>query len=150
MLGFEPSSEIINSEQIDGAERLLGVKFPVEYRQVVQNFGGSSGDVEFLVDRPSDGFDRCGIGLVLSLLPHSRNSVYRVMAAWEEHELPAQLIPVAEDGGGNYLCLDYRNGEEPEVVFYFHELTGDDGIIFVCPTFAGFIARLVQPDDDED
>lgn len=147
MLGFEQSSENVSDEQLSGAEQLLGVKFPVEYREEVQNFGGSFGDVAFLVDRPSEGFDRCSIGLLLSLLPQSRNSIYRVMAAWEEHELSARLIPIAEDGGGNYLCLDYRNGDEPDVVFYFHELSGDDGIIFVCSTFAEFLTRLVETQD---
>ena len=145
MLGFEPSTETINDDQIDGAEQLLAVEFPASYRALVKNYGGGSGEVDFLVDRPSGGFDRCSIGLLLSLLPQSRNSVYQIMSTWEEHGLSARLIPIAEDGGGNYLCLDYRHGNEASVVFYFHELLGDEGIIEVCPTFDDFLPQLVEP-----
>lgn len=149
MLGFDPSPESIDAAQIAGAEQLLGVRFPAEYREVAKNFGGSYGDAEFLVDRPAGGFDRCSVGLVFSLLPQSRNSVYCVMAGWAEHELSARIIPIAEDGGGNYLCLDYRNGDEPEVVFFFHELLGEEGLMTVCPTFAEFLTRMVEPDYED-
>ncbi len=148
MRGFEQSSEVISDDQIDGAERLLCVKFPPSYRAVAKGYGSSFGDVEFLVDRPAEGFDRCGVGLILSLLAESRNSVYSVMGVWQEHQLSARLIPIAEDGGGNYLCLDYRKADEPEVIFYFQELPGDDGIIFVCQTFDEFLTRLVDPADE--
>jgi hypothetical protein len=149
MLGFERSHERVSDDQISGAERLLCVKFPSGYRAVAKRYGGSYGDVDFLVNRPSAGCDRCGFGLILSLLPESPDSVYSVMACWREHELSLKLVPIAEDGGGNYLCLDYRKREEPEIAFYYHELPGADGIIYVCQTFDEFLTRLVEPVDSD-
>jgi hypothetical protein len=44
---------------------------------------------------------------------------------------PAGLIPIGEDGGGNYIALDYRAGESPSVVFWHHGRSDDaDAISF--------------------
>lgn len=145
MIGCERSNETVTDNHIRGAEALLGIEFPDLYRSVIRRFSGSFGDAEFRVDRPLDGLDVCGVGLILSLLPHSRNSIYTVMSAWEEHGLSPRLVPIGEDGGGNYLCLDYRESDVPSVAFYFHELWGDDGIMKVCNSFDELLERITAP-----
>ncbi|MBW3597320.1 MAG: SMI1/KNR4 family protein [Planctomycetes bacterium] len=124
---------------------LLGVRFPESYRQMIRRFSGSYGDADIRIDRPSGGFDRCSIGLILSLLPHNPDSIYGVMQNWKEHALSPKVVPIGEDGGGNYLCLDFRAGDEPAVAFYFHELYGDDGVMRVCETFDELLNRARLP-----
>ena len=145
MLGFECSEEFVSDNLIVGAETLFGVKFPETYCTMIREYSGAFGDVEFRVDRASPGFDYCSVGLVLSLNPCNRNSIYSVMASWPEHELSDRIIPLGEDGGGNYVCFDYRQSKVPQIAFYFHELSGEDGIIKVCGTFDGFLERLELP-----
>ncbi len=150
MLGFEPSGEFVPDHVIDGASKLFNIEFPVEYVDVLRRFSGAHGDVDFRVDRPTPGFDYCGIGLVLSILPWgSRPSVYSVMGTWSEHGLDPNIIPFGEDGGGNYVCFDNRDSGPPKIAFYFHEVFGDDGIIHVCDTFRELLDRLQLPPDDE-
>ena len=149
MNGFEPSGEPITDDHIAGSERLLGIVFPDSYAAMIRRFSGSYGEAEIRVDRPSGGFEHCSVGLILSLLPHSRDSIYGAMSNWDEHELSASVIPIAEDGGGNYLCLDYRAGASPRVVFYYHELPGDDGLMHVCDTFNELLSRAVAPTDED-
>ena len=148
MLGFERSEEIVSDNLIEGAEILFGIKYPVRYREIIRGYSGSWGDVWFRVDRSSPGFDYCSLGLIHSLNPCHRNNTYSVMAAWTEHGLSPHIIPFGEDGGGNYVCFDYRRSNIPEVVFYFHELPGDDGVMKVCDTFEEFLERLHLPEKD--
>jgi len=148
MLGFERSEESVSDNVIDGAETLLGVRFPDAYRAMIREYSGAFGDVEFRVDRPSPGFDYCSVGLLHSLNPCSRNSIYSVMASWPEHDLSDRIIPFGDDGGGNYVCFDYRQSDVPKIVFYFHELSGEDGIMKVCDTFGEFLDRLQLPEHD--
>ncbi|NEQ97691.1 MAG: SMI1/KNR4 family protein [Cyanothece sp. SIO2G6] len=118
---------------IAGAEILLGITYPQAYRNLILEFGGAYGDAEFSLDQPSPGFDYCSISIIHSLNPCSQSSIYALMATWPEHELDAAIIPFGEDGGGNYICFDYRNrSENPAIVFYFHELSGTDSLMKVC------------------
>jgi len=147
MLGFELSEESVPDHFIDSAEKLFGVRYPDAYRTIIREYSGAFGDVDFRVDRPSSGFDYCSIGLIHSLKPWNRNSVYSLLASWPEHDLSDRIVPFAEDGGGNYLCFDYRQSDVPQIVFYFHELSGEDGIMKVCDTFEEFLDRLQLPDN---
>lgn len=149
MLGFELSEESISDSVIDGAEILFGVKYPEACCRMIRDHSGAFGDIDFRVDRPLPGFDVCTMGLVHSLNPCSRNSVYSIMATWPEHVLSDRIIPFGEDGGGNYVCFDYRRSQMPQIVFYFHELSGEDGIMKVCDTFDEFLERLQLPDNDD-
>jgi hypothetical protein len=147
MLGFQPSDEQITDNVLEGAEMLLGIRYPGAYREIIREFSGASGDVEFRVDRPSPGFDVCGVGLLHSLLPWSSESVDSRLSSWLEHGLSERIVPFGEDGGGNYVCFDYRQADVPRIVYYFHELYGDDGIMDVCESFDEFLRRLQLPND---
>ena len=139
MEGFEPSTSVPTSRQIEGAEALLGVRFPDSYRALLLEFNGAYGGAEFpLLDRERGG----SIGVWLSLLPWDTESVWSTLSAWGEHGLPHQLIPFGEDGGGNYVCLDYRHSDVPPVVFWHHELEAEEGIFPVAATFEDFLGIL--------
>jgi SMI1/KNR4 family protein SUKH-1 len=138
--GFEPSTTVPTSSQIGGAEALLGVRFPDSYRTLLLEFNGACGDAEFpLLEKERGG----SIGVWMSLLPWDRQSVWSTLsAAWEEHELPRRLIPFGMDGGGNFVCFDYRHSDVPSVVFWHHELDAEEGIFPVAATFEEFLRVL--------
>lgn len=137
--GFERAERPASAEQVAGAERLLGVRFPSGYAQVLREFAGANGDAVFQFPESSA---TGSIGLWLSPLPWERNSLWSTVSTWEEHELPESIVPIAEDGGGNLLCLDYRGSKGPSVVFWFHELVGEDGLREVAPCFEAFMSTL--------
>lgn len=137
--GFERSERPASAEQVAAAERLLGVEFPAEYRALLSEYAGANGDAEF----PFPESNAVGsVGLWLSPVPWERESIWTTTATWEEHELPECIVPIAEDGGANLLCLDYRSAKEPEVAFWFHELAGADGLRFAASSFKEFLHRL--------
>ena len=109
------------------------------YVEVLRAFAGAYGDAEF----PFPGSEASGsIGLWLSPVPWERESLWTSVSTWQEHELPESIVPIAEDGGGNLLCLDYRHSHAPAVVFWFHELAGEEGLRRVAPSFEAFITTL--------
>lgn len=58
---------------------------------------------------------------------------------------PKKLIPFGDDGGGNYMCFDYRNhsGDNPPVVFWNHDVyENSKRISFVANNFEDFINML--------
>jgi hypothetical protein len=64
---------------------------------------------------------------------------------------PEGLIPFATDGGGNYVCFDYRNTKEnPPIVFWHHEIEKNDGIFFLNDSFEDFINNLKSEDECEE
>jgi hypothetical protein len=56
------------------------------------------------------------------------------------------LIAFTEDGGGNYICFDYRKGKDdpdPPIVFWDHEFhSGGEEPFFVARNFAEFLSLL--------
>jgi len=87
------------------------------------------------------------IGVWLSLIPWDAESLWSTLATWPEHGLPRELIPIGEDGGGNYVCLDYRQSDVPAVVVWYHELEGEEGIFPVVSTFDEFLGILDAGED---
>ena len=148
MLGFQHTDEDVSDGVIEAAEKLFDIRYPDAYRTIIRDFSGAHGDVEFRVDALEPGFDFCSVGLIYSLLPWCADSIYSVLSSWPEHGLSNRIIPIGEDGAGNYLCFDYRQSKTPKIVFYFHELHGVDGIIEVCDSFAEFLERLTLPDNE--
>lgn len=148
MLGFDQPDYQLQQHHVSGAEVLLGITFPDAYKKLVTEYGGAYGDAEFDVEQPSPGFETCGIGLLLSLDPCSAVSIWSRMLTWGEQALDPIVIPFGQDGGGNYICFDFREGEDPKIVFCFHELQGNEGIMAVCSSFDRFLLSLRLPTDE--
>lgn len=64
---------------------------------------------------------------------------------------PKGLIPFSQDGGGNYLCFDYRNCKEnPPIIFWNHEVEENEGIFYLADSFEEFINGLKSEDECDD
>jgi hypothetical protein len=125
-----------SEHDIHAASIRLGVSLVGGYRRFLQRFGwGGVGS-----------FELYGLG---SDVPH-----YLDLVAVTESErtqmrpaLPAHLIPLMNDGGGNLYCLDSKKAGEPTVVFWDH--TAGEGQVPepVASDFVSWLAeRLDHPD----
>ena len=64
---------------------------------------------------------------------------------------PKGLIPFSQDGGGNYLCFDYRNYKEnPPIVFWHHAIEENEGIFYLANSFEEFINSLKSEEELDD
>lgn len=63
---------------------------------------------------------------------------------------PDDLIPFASNGGGDYICFDYRSCKKnPPIVFWRHESPQGDDVFFLADSFEEFISNLKSEEEVE-
>src|SRR4051794_11548901 len=92
---------------IRAVEATLGVRLPADYLGCVRRFhGGSPTPSEFSYVDPDLGPVRSCIGNFFSLSSARKDNLLAVRD-WVRDRLPAQIVPIANDPGGDLICLDY-------------------------------------------
>lgn len=146
---FDEETLPLPEHVIAGAELVFGVRFPADYRECLRvNHGAQPKQDEFEAGAPGDRWEG-NVGQLLTLDPRRPGNMFAVLADLAvDDQLPELVLPVAEDGGGNFLCLDYRadpSRSEPAVAFWFHEVSGPDGIVPVAQTWTKLETILHEP-----
>lgn len=128
------AAEPVSEKAIRFAERVLDVQFPADYRACVRDNGGGAPEP---ADFPLEGVTR-RVGLLLSLDPgEDENVVGTAQRLQAEARLPQGLVPIINDGEGNYVCLDY--GQGPPNLAYL-TITGE--VRPVAESFTKFLEML--------
>ncbi len=137
------TSEPLSERLIRNAERALGVEFPADYRACVRdNHGGAPEPADFRVDM-GEGRSLAGsVGLLLTLDPRQdENVLATAQALTAENRLPSGLIPIADDGTGRFLCLDYRADASKRAPTIAH-FSSDHEVVAVARDFTAFVGLL--------
>lgn len=144
-LTWEDRSPPLSDEQITGAELLLGVKFPNDYINCLKyNHGCQALETEYSLIVNNSKFEGgWGWGLILGLDLRKSESILRDL-----HWHPEGVIPISLDGGGNRICLDYRNSEIPKVVYCDTHLEDEENYVYLCETFTQLLEACYMPADD--
>ena len=102
----------VPDEKILAAERAVGVSFGPEYRQFLRIFGaGAVSSEEFIGLGGPPHLD------VVTIVKHLRSPS-------AHFSFPTTLVPLRNDGYGNYDCLDTAQDDAemgPKVVFWQHD-----------------------------
>jgi len=133
------TSDPLSEKAIRHAERVLDVTFPADYRDCVRLNHGGAPEPDTFVFTGSDGQPIASrVGLLLSLnVSEDENVVGTAQLLDVQGKLPAGLVPIIDDGGGNFVCLDYRAGG-PKVAF----LTTGGEVRPVAESFGEFLGML--------
>lgn len=86
-----------SAEELTKAEAALGQRLPAEYRSFLVEVGWAEIGALSIA-----GLGR-GVPEDLDLLRAAR-------AAWDQGEIPRELLPLADDGGGDFLFLELASG----------------------------------------
>ena len=137
------TSEPLSERAIRNAERVLGVAFPADYRACVRdNHGGAPEPADFTADLGEGRRLAGSVGLLLTLDPRQdENVLATTQALTAERGLPHGLIPIIDDGDGNFVCLDYRAdplNREPVVAY----VSKGGEVVALAPEFTAFLGRL--------
>jgi len=141
-----PASE----DELVAVEGALGYKLPSDYRDFAKHFsGGSPNETDFEFPDGEIEIFHASVGEFFNLHDGDERNLVRWLRRTEF--FPEHLIPVAGDGGGNYVCLDYRSAGVPTVVFWHAGRPGmTNNISFVASTFSDFVGLLHLPNDAEE
>lgn len=146
---YDDEAEPLPEHLIAGTELLLGIRLPADFRECLRmNHGAQPETDEFEAGPLGDRWEG-NVGQLLTLDPRQPSNLFSVLANLAvDSQLPDLVVPIAEDGGGNFLCLDYRSDTSrstPSVAFWFHELPGEDGVVSIAPPWSTFLTMLREP-----
>jgi len=65
--------------------------------------------------------------------------------SWVKDDLPDKVFPFARDPFGNLYCFDYRDSDDPTIVYWYHETSS---ITKVCDRFSEIEEMLYELDDE--
>lgn len=119
----------------------LNIKFPSDYIEcVIKNNGGRPNPDSF----DFEGHEEAVFNSLLSLHSEDKENMISV-CEWIRYRLPGNVIPFANDPLGNYICFDYRENNNPVIVFWDHEIAGKDKekcLTKICNSFDELLSRL--------
>jgi SMI1/KNR4 family protein SUKH-1 len=106
---FQPASEA----EVSQLEKLLGTRFPEGYRHFLLKYGNSYFEAETsFLDLEAN--PQPFIGEF-----YGAESLLKAIDDYSE-ELPAGIIPIGDDGGGNLYCLGLTGNDRNKVYYHNH------------------------------
>jgi hypothetical protein len=145
---FDPPKRC-TAKKVDELQSKLGVQFPDEYKKFLQVCGGGApAETDFQIDEPRGVF-HASVGVFLS----GGNDEYGIVPTFNgiTSRRIAGLVPIAESGGGDFVCLDYRKCEDgaPTISYWHNGRYGmDDEVVDICLRFGDFLELLHEPVDE--
>lgn len=145
-LTWEDCEPGASSALIADVEAQLGVRFPDDFRALVQTCQGGT-PVERSVFRVHVRQRTMGSGLGALLKIETISDDLTGLRL--DDQIPDRVIPFAEVGNGDFICFDYRSpdGDAIPVVYWAHEWNKDESVFPLAPTFAAFLDMLEPPQD---
>jgi hypothetical protein len=122
-------------------ESKLNIKFPKDYVEVATVYNGGTPSLEAF---DFEGREEAVFNQLLSF--HSDRDSFIVDVRNDvEDRLVDGIYPFADDPFGNLLCFDYRQGGQPTVVFWDHEVASADpvrALTYVAASFTELLTKL--------
>jgi len=133
-------NDIVKESIIEKVESILGVKFPNDYIEIIiKNNGGYPKPNRFNLNGNEEVFN--------NLLSFDEEDCSNIINTYNDTKdrLIEKIIPFAEDPFGNMICFDYRNNNQPVIVFWEHEIAFNDkekAIKYICNSFSDLLSIL--------
>ena len=150
---YSKETKFDNQEAILLFEQTNNIKFPDAYKELVRFHDG--GILEKDIFSYDNGYE-IETNCVGFFLPWQKETLelegeYILDQINNPPEFfPQGLIPFAPDGGGNYLCFDYRNCKEnPPIIFWHHAVEENEGVFLLADSFEQFIDSLKSEEEME-
>lgn len=113
-----------NYSSIDSFESKLSLSLPEEYREFLYQYNGgltSEGSDTYLINEKQVVIDR-----LFGIDTKPSYDIESLLYSYADR-FPKGIIPIGEDPGGNYICLNVNMGVDyGKVLFYDHEIENED------------------------
>jgi len=134
-----PLSDVL----LDETEKYFQIHFPREYRECLKLYHGAFPKVSDFYVNLKDGNEIVScLAMLLTADPEDPENIIDIFKGMGEYKT-LKVMPIGDDGGGDYICLDFRANYDMPAVVYFQAELGD--LLFVAPDFSGFCEMLFEP-----
>lgn len=134
--------EAASDAHIQSVQHQTGYVLPDDYRDCLRVcHGGRPRQNAFQFVDPDLGLMEGCVGVLLSPAPDDPEGLFDALGNMSESLLRGAL-PIADDGGGDFVCLDYGAGQKP-TIGYWHR--GAGSLVHLATSFGGFLAMLSDP-----
>ncbi len=135
------------SEQIACVETLIGAKLPESYAAFLRFSNGGWPRVCAFQDRTEGSREEWEVDHffhIASDINSTGNVVWNYRHRWPDAS--REILPIAEDAFGNFICLDLTASGKGRVIVWVHD-DPDLPIVEVADSFEEFIDSLTLPHD---
>ena len=146
---YSEDKKIDNFPNILSFEKKKNIVFPAYYKKLVRfKDGGLLVKDLFDYQYKNETFRNC-VGDFLCWQKETSEYSFIIDQINDPPEFfPNDLIPFAPDGGGNYICFDYRNcREDPPIVYWDHGIEENEGIFHLADSFEEFLSMLKSEEE---
>jgi hypothetical protein len=147
-LEWENVREALEESVVVAVENHFGIRFPEAYRSCLIRFHGAYPRQSDFRVVTNDGRRIGGcVGVLLTADPGDPENIISTHEGMGPYK-DRRVIPITDDGGGDFVCLDYREVDRsiPSIVYFDHEL-GE--LYSLGAGFEDFCAMLREPADPE-
>ncbi|MCX8729199.1 SMI1/KNR4 family protein [Gilliamella sp. B2969] len=159
---FYHSEKSIDTSDIAEIESILKIKIPEQLKAFLLKQNGGMPENNTWID-PQGEYDYVTIHELVPIKYYATlndNKAYLMdhiaQQFWNRELLSKQLLPFANDAGGNYFCINFNNGK----IYYCTFDTWSDNLsvsdnqskstLFLCNSFNEFMSKLICDKDLED
>ncbi len=134
-------------DQIALVESLIGTRLPSSYIELLMFSNGGWPEAKVFYDRTEGSREEWTVDHffhISSNLDSSENVVLHYRHRW--NGAAREILPIADDGFGNLICLDLTERGGGRVIVWVHD-DPDLPIVEVADSFEEFIDSLTLPPD---
>ena len=153
MVKFRETKNRLNSLKIDEIEKYVGLKFPHEYRLHLLNHNGGECEPNVFQFIENGELTESYIDTFLAIYAGSNDNLKQDIDTYkiDEKRLPHRMLPIANDPGGNLICISCEGNDNGRIYFWDHENEVDysvspdndySNLYIIANTFDEFINGL--------
>jgi hypothetical protein len=148
---FDSDSMFVKKERFLFLEKIIGILFPLLYIDLIKNNDG--GTPIQCCFQYYDEYSCKKLEGAIGCFSHLNDSDHLTLLDNYNDPpefFPKGLIAFAENGGGDFICFDYRQGKDnpdPPIVYWRHGADEGKDVSFIAKNFEEFINMLYEPED---
>lgn len=120
---FYKTKENLNNAQIESIEKYANLKFPSEYKiHLLKHNGGKCNPNVFQFIEDGELTESC-LDTFLAIYGGQVDSLKQDVDTYkiDEKRLPLHILPIANDSGGNLICVSCSGDDNGSIYFWDHE-----------------------------
>jgi cell wall assembly regulator SMI1 len=131
----------ITENDIASFEAEIGNKLPADYKEFLLTYnGGMPSKCRFLISE-EQGYTSAE--LFYGLTDDKDYGLRRNYSLFRIYnDVHQTIIPIAEDAGGNRICIGLSGENNNKIYFWDHEQSKGKNLFFICQGFSEFLKKL--------